>query len=99
MHIPMSMSMYLPMHVPTCFQAARCIASLLGDDAVRHALTFPSYPPTTVLPPGAAARGEAGVQLEAVAVVEAVARRLGECSGADADVRCALVRSRSSAAL
>ena len=86
----MSMSMYLPMHVPTCFQAARCIASLLGDDAVRHALTFPSYPPTTVLLPGAAARGEAG---EAVAVVEAVARRVGECSGADADVRCALVRS------
>ena len=60
---------------------------------MRHALTLPSYPPTTVLLPEAAARGEAGVQLEAAVVVEAVARRLGECSGADADVRCALVRS------
>ena len=87
------------MHVPTCFQAARCIASLLGDDAMRHALTFPSYPPTAVLLPEAAAGGGAGVQLEAAVVVEAVARRVGECSGADADVRCALVRSRSSAAL
>ena len=98
MYLHKYLPMYLPMHSITCLQAARCIASLLEDDAVRHALTFPSYPPTTVLLPGAAA-GEAGVQLEEVAVVEAVARRLGQCSGADADVRCALVRSGSSAAL
>ena len=66
---------------------------------MRHALTFPSYPPTTVLLPGAAAAGEAGVQLEAAVVVEAVARRVGECSGADADVRCALVRSSAARTL
>ena len=52
------------------------MASLLGADAVRQSLAFPSYTPASPLP--AAVGAEAELDVRAAAVVEAVARRLGK---------------------